>query len=536
MNTLRVLGHLMRADFLERVRRYSFLVTLGLVLWLGYLSASGQIRMRVAPDYVGVVNSAWAGTTMALTVAFALGWIGFYLVKGSVNRDYVTGVGQIMATTPLSRPAYTLGKWLSNFAVLAVMIVLLFVAGIAMMLWIGEGPVDVWALAAPLVFLALPVMALVAAVAVLFETIGFLRGGLGNIVYFGLFLVLMSLSLSGSSFGSGAYRPYADFSGMQLVGQSALPAALAAYPEGPAGFTFSFKELADPKLFTWSGLEWTGEIIVWRVLWLVAAFAIALLAAVPFDRFNPSRVLTPSKVAFDPRRWFRRAVTAPAETGATAGAAPVAAPRLTPLDRSSGNRFRFDALFLGELKLLIKGLPWWWYAVAAGLAGTTLFVPADTARMLLIAAWTWPVLILSGLGCREARFDTRQIVFSAPRPLLNQLPAAWLSGVVLLAAAGLGGLLRFAFAGEFVSVAGWFVGIFFVPSLALALGVVTGASKPFEALYIFWMYGLTQKVPPLDFAGLWPESAFIIYALLVPALLVVAVFARRQQLVAGHLR
>ena len=68
MKTLRVIHHLARADFLERVRRYSFLIMLGLVVWLGYLSASGQMRMRVPPDYTGVINSAWVGAQMTVTV------------------------------------------------------------------------------------------------------------------------------------------------------------------------------------------------------------------------------------------------------------------------------------------------------------------------------------------------------------------------------------------------------------------------------------------------------------------------------------
>ena len=110
MNTLRVLYHLARADFLERIRRYGFLLMLGFVVWIGYLSASGQFPMFVSPDYVGITNSAWAGGIMTVTVSVTLSFVGFYLVKGSVNRDYTTGVGQIMATTPLTRTKYMLGR------------------------------------------------------------------------------------------------------------------------------------------------------------------------------------------------------------------------------------------------------------------------------------------------------------------------------------------------------------------------------------------------------------------------------------------
>ena len=42
MKTLTILYHIARADFLERTRRYSFLIMLGLVMWLGYAAASGR--------------------------------------------------------------------------------------------------------------------------------------------------------------------------------------------------------------------------------------------------------------------------------------------------------------------------------------------------------------------------------------------------------------------------------------------------------------------------------------------------------------
>ncbi len=47
MSDLRVLYHLARADFLERTRRYSFLIMLGLALYLGYQVNVGQITLRL---------------------------------------------------------------------------------------------------------------------------------------------------------------------------------------------------------------------------------------------------------------------------------------------------------------------------------------------------------------------------------------------------------------------------------------------------------------------------------------------------------
>ena len=84
--------------------------------------------------------------------------------------------------------------------------------------------------------------------------------------------------------------------------------------------------------------------------------------------------------------------------------------------------------------------------VAAPLANTL-----EVARVLLVVAWLWPVLLLSGLGSREARRNTGQVVFSALHPILHQLSAAWLAAFSVVALAGAGALPKFLLAGE----AGW---------------------------------------------------------------------------------
>src|SRR2546425_140826 len=105
------------------------------------------------------------------------------------------GVGAILAATPMPGPFYLLGKMLSNFAVLATMVaVLALVAGV-MQVVRGEDPhVRLLPLVTPFVLVTLPIMGLVAALAVFFEVTPGLRGGLGNIAYFFLWMAALSLS------------------------------------------------------------------------------------------------------------------------------------------------------------------------------------------------------------------------------------------------------------------------------------------------------------------------------------------------------
>ena len=74
MNQLRILYHLARADFFERTRRYSFLIVLGLVLFLGYTVNAGNITLRLG-NYRGVFNSAWVGSMMTLVLNFFSGLV-----------------------------------------------------------------------------------------------------------------------------------------------------------------------------------------------------------------------------------------------------------------------------------------------------------------------------------------------------------------------------------------------------------------------------------------------------------------------------
>jgi len=189
MSQLRTLCHLMRADFLERVRRYSFLVTLFVIvvvtyLYLPALDSPAWFYLNMGGSRP-IYNSAWIGLAVAALMTEFFPLFGFYLVKNTLERDRRTGVGEIIATTPLSKPMYTLGKWLSNMAVFGAVIAVTFLTSLVLQFVRAEEfAVNLWQLAAPFVLLILPELAFIAALAVLFESINWLRGGFGNLVYY----------------------------------------------------------------------------------------------------------------------------------------------------------------------------------------------------------------------------------------------------------------------------------------------------------------------------------------------------------------
>ncbi|MEY2562810.1 MAG: hypothetical protein QOH88_1003 [Verrucomicrobiota bacterium] len=531
---MRTLYHLARADFLQRTRSYGFLITLGLMLYVAYIfvppNHSSYATMTIS-GHRGLYNSAYLGSLMALLISPWLSLAGFYLVKNAVARDIQTGVGQILAATTLTKAHYTVGKAISNFAVLAVMVAVMGVAAVAMQLVRQEdASLHLGQIFTPLVVITLPLAAVVGSLAILFEAIPWLRGGLGNVVYFFVWIAALSTRLAS---GGGLHSQANDLFGLGIIMPSLGTACEAAFPGstlGKASFNMGINiktggHFWDLTTFRWEGLAWTREIIMGRLWWLGLALGLALLAAAFFRRFDPAREGSkqrPNKAGPVPEPLVEERVS-PQTHSATLH--PLARPR----------RFSFVFMVLAELRLALHGVSLWWYLVAAGLVAAGLFTPLFVSRGFLIAAWIWPLLIWSAMGTREKRLRTDQIVFSTAHPLRRQLPACWLAGVIITAMIGGGTGARLLMAGDQLGLLAWTAGALFIPTMALALGVWSGSSKLFEVLYLFlWYLGPANHLGFLDFMGvtgpLLPPGTPLLFLSITAALSVIALAGRRRQL------
>jgi hypothetical protein len=523
MNRRRVLYHLVRADFLERARRYSFLVTLAFAVYLGYATYTGKITLRL-DEYRGIYNSAWLGALMGLIASCFLSLFGFYIVKNTIQRDEQTRVGQILATTPMSKSFYTVAKTLSNFAVLGAMVLVMALAALCMQLLRAEDPhLNLWALFSPLLLYALPAVAFTSALAVLFESLPILRGGAGNVGYFFLWMALLVGGIWGLEMGTPHHDSlyFRDFSGIASVMgqmQSTLRQTAADYKGGSA---LNIGPNAPTKRFVWNGVRWSPIQIVARLAWFLWAMLAALLASLFFHRFDPAReFLAKRKLPASENGEETKAVSSVVHAPA----------HLTPLARSR-TAGRFAHLVAAELRLMLKGRAWWWYVVAAGLFIACLASPLEASRGgVIIAAWIWPILLWSEMGAREARFATESLIFSSNRTLQRQLPAAWVAGVLVAVVTGGGLGTRLALAGDRAGLLAWLSAALFIPALALALGVWSDSSKPFEAIYTVWWYiGPANHVPGMDFMGTTAASSQPIQTVVFTVFLLTAVYVGRRR-------
>lgn len=526
MKAARTIFAIVRADFLERFRRYSTLIVLGITIYITYLylppASAGIITFNMG-GYRGIYNSAWVGSTVAVMTIIIMSLPGFYLIKNAIQRDRQTGVGQILATTPLTKLHYTLGKAFSNTLFLAAMAGVTLLAAVVMQLLRAESPVlRPWDYFGPFLIATLPWLILVASLAVFFEATPWLRGGLGNVIFFFLYvagLTAMGLLLSGQMQGMmsrgdpGAGR-FSDPTGLINLFAGMLKAGKDSNPAFTGGLVIGFSQTSRVGLhtFDWQGARWDGAMLAGRLLWLAFGILLACLAALPFDRFDPARErraqrktsqqAAPDVDELEENAGPARPLIPARQPQPASGATTTSAAMLAPI-KKMGGLGAWMGLLVSNLRLMIKGLPWWWYAVLAGLWLGALVGPLEASRSVFLPLiWLWPILLWSPLGCREKAYRTGQFLFSAPSPLAGQTLAAWSAGVLLALATGSAAAIRMTLGGQADFLSAWLVGALFIPSLALALGSWTGSSKAFEVFYVvLWYLGPMNHVPVLDFIG-----------------------------------
>ena len=558
MKGLRVLYHIVRADFYERFRRYNVLITLGLTIFLTmlYLPPQGVGRLSFnVGGYRGIYNSAWVGATVTILTVIFMSLPGFYLVKNAISRDEQTGVGQIIATTSLSKFQYIFGKAISNWVFLAATAGVAMISAVGIQLIRGEiVKISLSGYLLPYLLLTLPMMALVAAVAVLFESIRGLRRGFGNVVFFFLFLMsywmMAALTFMALPMTKGAGGPLTTLmpepTGALQIFRSISVAGLELIPDYQGGLDLGnpFQVYGPINTFVWNGVVWSVPSILGRLLWVGIAVGIASLAATFFDRFDPS-TLTIRVRSEDMRSRFEldSQLAHPSSPGTL-----TSIPLSTTANRAS-RMSTFLHIVGSEFRLMLKGQRWWWYVVALGLILVALILPtAESRQIVLPFVCVWPLLIWSQLGNREIQNRTDQLVFSAAFPLRRQLIATWTAGFILTLIADSGVIVRLILASNWNIILTVVVAAAFIPAAALALGIWSRGSKLFEVVYLLlWTLGpmnqmmaalgfplVADQFSALDYIGssdaAISEGMPLYYAVFTILLLVIALIGRKRQL------
>ncbi|MFP7723557.1 ABC transporter permease [Lysobacter sp. A3-1-A15] len=480
------------ADLRERTRTRRFWVVLGLVglaTWLCFPAVdSGQLAVSV-DGARGRYSSAWTGLTLAMVYSIMLAWLGFYLVRGTVARDFDTRVWQLLVATPMTRSGYLVAKWGSHMAVFSLVLAVgLGVGVVAQWVRAEDGAFDLVELVKPVLILTVPALSLTAFFAILFDMVPMLRRTGGNVLYFFVWIMLFAGLSAGFDPATDTARLQAlkDPAGFSLARHSI---ALGLADEMPkmdfarVSVTVAIGELGStsgqPRLFDWTAWNVEAAALPGRLFWLLLGL-LGSAALAPF--LDRAAARTHAAPAGDHTgrhlRWLDR-VLRPLEHGA------------------------LGTLVAAELRLALRrrGLLWWGALLIAGIVQVA--APLPTAAAAAVVAWMLGVDVHARALLREAETRTAGLVFTAPDAARRVSLARLLSALVLslLAVAPL--LLRSASTSAGITGAVLLVAAA-IAALGLAGGALFRSPRPYELAMVALAYVGVQGAGPLAVAAQTP--------------------------------
>lgn len=498
------------ADFKQRTRQQSFVVTLlvmSVLTLLFFPSPESSYQTLVIDGYRGIYNSAWIGICLAMLNVLFLPLVCFYLVKNALELDRYSMTCELIAATPMNKLTFLLAKWCASVAILVSIVVAMLLSSMLIQLYYGESyQLDIWALTWPQLVFVLPMLLAIAAIALMFESIKWLKGGLGNVIYFFLWIGSIVQAIE-SVTGVGA-----TLDDLEKEITERFPSN-----SGTTNIGVSISdETNEIKTFVWQGIEPTMAHLQAALPMLFVCLTCLGLAFITFDRFSKS-----SALEHKPKLRFTFSLKTKVVT------------LLDKIFIELTKPFAFTRLLRLELKLFVKGQSGYWYSGLLVLNIIQLFISDNLLISLFLPlSWLWCVLVISQLGQLEKQSNTSELViYSRHAPVLHSL-ASYCASWILLALASIASVLRFIGTAEWLLLVQLIIAISFTASLAYFCGTVTGSKRMFEVLYPALCYiGPMQTALYLDFFGVngqlsWEASIPFYFLAISIGLLMLSVKAK----------
>jgi ABC-type transport system involved in multi-copper enzyme maturation permease subunit len=472
------------ADLRERTRGPRFWVILAAMLWLVWNCYppidSKYAILALSDGERGYFSSAWVGMVLAMASSVLLGLGGFYLVRGTLVRDFETRVWQLLVATPMTRAGFLLAKWASHMLVFAVILGLgLLVALVAQFVRAEDTAFHPWELVKPVLVLSVPGLAVTSMFAVWFDLIPWLRRTAGNVLYFFVWTTLIAVSVSsfkGTDPVSTDQVWRSDPDGMAMVARDFHRVRVAQTGvEHEFGFSIGLG-LTKKKLerFEWQSWSPRPMDLVGRALWVLLAM-LGVAAGAPLLDWAASRGI--GQAALSSRagrrlRWLDGV--------------------LAPLRRLPGGE-----LAAAEAKLVLRQRRLWWWAAALAAFGLQIFGSKDAFAIGLLMALVLPLDILARAVLREREYGTAALTFCAPAAASRLLWARLTLCMGIVLALSLPGLVRLAATEPMAALALLAVSTA-VASWGLAAGALFRNPRPFELALTVAAYVSLQKPGVFD--------------------------------------
>jgi hypothetical protein len=475
VSLLRSVAAVLVADLRQRLRApRTWVVVVGLaaLMWWCFPPLEARYLTLSIDATRGRYSSAWIGMIEALIYSMSLSLLGFFLVRGTLVRDFETRAWQLLVATTMSRGAYLFAKWLSHM----LLFLLVILGGLALGLvvqWLRaeDRHVDLVELLKPMALLTLPSLALTATLAVWCDMVPWLRRSAGNVLFFVLWVYLLTLGTTQASHARGEPMPWpGDPHGMLLAEHDlGRDWPVPAPSDEERGLNMGVHKMQEAAvLVDWTRWDVDAAGLRTRLFWLGVALALLALAVPLLDRCASYAGKTGRRASAGARlRWLDRL--------------------LAPLDR-----WPAGAMAAAELRVILRGRRWWWWLALLGLLAAQLSAAPKGVAVAVICAWMLLLDVFARLGLREQETRTEGLVFTATDAHRRLLATRTLVALALAWAVTLPAMVRLAAAQPQAALATLAIGA----SLALwgmAVGALTRNVRVFELLALLFAYAGLQR-------------------------------------------
>lgn len=446
---------------------------------------TGSSMMAINKARVLYTSSALAMGSASL-LSFLLALIGFYLVRGRIVEDLRSGIGSVIASTPVSNSLFLFSRWLGGVAYMLSLVLVAMCAIMVLHAIRGDGSIQLWVYLQTYLLVLGPMTVFAVSAAILFDSLPVLMGKAGDFAYFIAWIMQISIVSKIEELSAGNLSPWLllDFSGL-VTTIFTLKTYLMTSNFSLGSSTF------DPQVMpiTLPVIMWSWQMALMRFGSAALALCLLLPAIPLFHRFSPDKV----------KQAHARKRRSPLEILNT-WSRPLAK-QVQALFIWSAQSANFFGQVLADIALTLVYAPFSILVIVVVTTLSALISLQALPGLTVFAVAFWGVLI-SDVSTRDFQAAIEGMTAAAHggamRRYLRQLSATMVLGFLFVGVI----LFRLSFAQPLMALA-LAVGIVSMSACATCLGKVSNTSKTFMSLYLFTLYIATQadKVPLLDIFG-----------------------------------
>lgn len=456
-----IIYQVLKADLLERTRKFSFFVLCAAAVFLAFFSIPNIeapfVSIAIEPNIFSQgTNPSWIPITIALCGGILFPIIGLSYIKSNISVDRNTGFLYMIQSMNMKKSHYIIGKFFSNLIVLTFIWILVIISAIVMIcIQFPNQQIRLYDFISPFLSLYTGII-FVAAFSIFLESIFLLSNKFGNAIGITILFVIFLINYINSSSEYFLFRIF-DFSSyrwiMDSINNSVIPSIGRSVKETgilvPGGI---FADSIGKQELMFHGLIMSYSYVIDKIIFIIVCFLLVFLAIILLESNEQKKVdyIKKSKLLYTKKI-----------------------------------HKNYNKQFILELQIIFNDMSKYWFLLFVCLWISTIFVP-----LKYVQGYIWILLLIisvpvfSQMGCREYEYGLTDYFKTIKSALLKQIVYSYLCGVIFLFIITCPVIVRTLSTRNYLSSISYMLCSFFIPAFACFLGEYFKSKRVFETIYL----------------------------------------------------